>query len=108
MINIIKFPFNSLAIARLDNDNVIHNHRYHYCPIGKVSGDIIFDKDDNPIGSVDKNGVVYSHHKNNTPIGKTNSDGFIYENDILVGRIDNSNPLLAGAAYLLLIHNNRI
>ncbi|WGX75440.1 hypothetical protein QJS64_15815 [Paraclostridium bifermentans] len=53
MFEIIKFPYNSQPIARLDANNIVHNHLYHNCPIGNV----------------DNNGFVY---KENKLVGKIN------------------------------------
>ncbi|MGL4912568.1 MAG: hypothetical protein ACRC3Y_09055 [Romboutsia sp.] len=108
MIEMVKFPYNSRAIARLDSDNVVHNHLYHNCPIGKVSkNNIVYDLYDNPVGRVENNGIIHSHHINNAPVGMVNNDGFILKNDSLVGRINSNDSLLAGSTYLLLIHENR-
>ena len=73
MNKIVNFPYNFGAIARLDSDNIVHNHIYNQCPIGRV----------------DDNNFIYDNNNN------------------VVGRIDGDNPLLAGAAYLLLIYGNR-
>lgn len=73
--NIVNFPYNSMGVARLDSNGVIHNHLYHECPIGRI----------------DDNKIVHNHPTDNS----------------LVGRIDGDNAMLAGSAYLLLIHNNR-
>ena len=36
MDKIINSPYNINAVARVDSDNIVHNHIYHYCPIGRV------------------------------------------------------------------------
>lgn len=108
MFEMIKFPYNNRAIARLDSDNVVHNHLYHNCPIGKVDkNNIVYNLNNNPIGRVEKNGVIHSHHIDNSPIGKVLESGFILKENSLIGRIETSDSLLAGGAYLLLIHENR-
>ena len=108
MIEMVKFPYNNRAIARLDSNNVVHNHLYHHCPIGKVDeNNIVYNLDDAPVGRVDKNGVIYSHHLNDSPVGKVDENGLVWENSSSIARIDGSNVLLAGSAYLLLIHGNR-
>lgn len=107
MINIINFPFNSRAVARIDDDNVVHNHIYHNCPVGRVDNNIVYNNDNYPIGRVDEDGTIHEHTQINRPIGNVDKDGFVYKNNSLVGRIDCDNSLLAGAAYLLLIYNNR-
>lgn len=108
MFEMVKFPYNNRAVARLDSNNVVHNHLYHNCPIGKVDeNNIIYNLNNEPVGRVDKNGVIYSHHINNTSIGKVSEKGFIEKEGCLIGRIDTNNSLVAGGAYLLLIHNNR-
>ena len=83
MNKIVNFPYNFGAIARLDSDNIVHNHIYNQCPIGRV----------------DDNNFIYDNNNN--------VDGFIIKGNTVVGRIDGDNPLLAGAAYLLLIYGNR-
>lgn len=108
MSKIVNFPYNVGAIARLDSDNVVHNHIYHHCPVGKVDdNNFIYDNNNNVVGRIDENGIVHNHYINNSPIGKVSEDGFIIKENTLVGRIDDSNSLLAGAAYLLLIQGNR-
>lgn len=109
MSKIVNFPYNITAIARLDSDNIVHNHIYHTCPIGRVDNDnnVVYDNNNNAVGRVDENGIVHNHYINNSPIGKISEDGFIIKENTLVGRIDGNNSLLAGAAYLLLIDGNR-
>ena len=102
MDKIFNFPYNVRAVARLDSDNIVHNHLYHNSPIGKVDNNIIYDNDNNPVGRVDDNGIVHNHYINNSLIGKVLENGFISRNDILVGRVEGENTLLSGAAYLLL------
>ncbi|MDB8791416.1 hypothetical protein PN290_13020 [Romboutsia sp. 1001216sp1] len=106
MFEMVKFPYNARPVARLDANNIVHNHLYHDCPIGKVCDNVMYDLSDNPIGRVEEDGTIHSHHINNSPIGKVNSDGYISKGNDLVGRIDCNNQL-AGGAYLLLIHDNR-
>ena len=91
MDKIINSPYNINAVARVDSDNIVHNHIYHHCPIGRV----------------DDNGIVHNHAINNSPIGKVLENGFVIKENALVGRVDGDNLLLAGAAYLLLIQGNR-
>ena len=91
MINIINFPYNSCAVARLDNNNIVHNHIYHNCPVGRV----------------DKEGIIHNHPIYSRPVGNVDSNGFVYKCNKLIGRIDGDNPLAAGAAYLLLLHDIR-
>lgn len=108
MSKIVNFPYNVTAIARLDSDNIVHNHMYHTCPIGRVDdNNIIYDINNNAVGRVDDNGIVHNHYINNNPVGKILENGFITKENILVGRVDGGNSLLAGAAYLLLIHDNK-
>lgn len=35
MDKIINSPYNINAVARVDSDNIVHNHIYHHCPIGR-------------------------------------------------------------------------
>lgn len=108
MSKIVNFPYNVTAVARLDSDNVVHNHIYHHCPVGRVDeNNFIYDNNNNVVGRIDENGIVHNHSINNSPIGKVSKDGFIIKENTLVGRIDDSNSLLAGAAYLLLVQGNR-
>ena len=102
MVKIFNFPYNVGAVARLDSNNVVHNHLYHNSPIGKVDNNIIYDNNNIAVGRVDDNGTVHNHYTNNSPIGKVLENGFISRNGILVGRVEGENLLLAGAAYLLL------
>ena len=108
MSKIVNFPYNVTAVARLDSDNIVHNHIYHTCPIGRVDdNNIIYDINNNAVGRVDENGIVHNHYINNSPVGKVSEDGFITKENVLVGKIDDGNSLLAGAAYLLLVQGNR-
>ena len=110
MFEIIKFPYNNKPIARLDSNNIVHNHLYHNCPVGKVSNNMVYDSFNNIVGSVDNSGFVYSIKSNVSPIGNIDNDGYIYKDNKLVGKINFNNsmcPRLAGASYLLLIHENR-
>lgn len=88
MGKIVNFPYNARAVARLDSDNIVHNHIYHNCPIGKVDNNIIYDNDNNAVGRVDENGIVHNHYMDYSPIGKVLENGFISRNNILVGRIE--------------------
>lgn len=106
MFEMVKFPYNARAIARLDKNNVVHNHLYHNCPIGSVSENMVFDSNKKPVGRVDSDGTIHCHHENNSPIGKIDSNGYVSKNNNLVGRIE-GNSFIAGAAYLLLINDNR-
>lgn len=109
MFEMIKHPYSNRSIARLDLDNIIHNHLYHNCPMGKVSANLIYDNYNNVVGKVDENGLIYSNLDSN-PIGKVLDNGFVYKNNDLVGKIKypkTLSPYLAGASYLLLIHENR-
>lgn len=106
MFNMVKFPYNNRAVSRLDSNNIVHNHSYHECPIGKVNDNIVYGINDNPVGRVDSDGTVHSHHIDNSPIGNVLENGFISKNNALVGRVEDNN-LSAGAAYLLLIHDSR-
>ena len=101
MDKIINSPYNINAVARVDSDNIVHNHIYHHCPIGRV------DNNNNVVGRVDDDGIVHNHSINNSPIGKVLENGFVIKENALVGRVDGDNLLLAGAAYLLLIQGNR-
>ncbi|MCR8746368.1 hypothetical protein [Romboutsia lituseburensis] len=108
MFEMIKFPYNDRAVARLDSNNVVHNHLYHNCPIGKVDeNNIIYNINNEPIGRVDKNGTVYSHKFNDTSIGKVLENGFIEKDGSLIGKVNANDPLASGGAYLLLVHDNR-
>lgn len=107
---IVNFPYNFKGVARLDSDGVVHNHLYHECPVGKVDKNVIYNKNNFPIGRVDESGIVHNHLTKNSPIGRVDKDGYIHNSptgNSLVGRIDGGDALLAGSAYLLLIHNNR-
>lgn len=108
MDKIFNSPYNIGAVARLDSDNIVHNHIYHHCPIGRVDdNNFIYDNNNNAVGRVDENGIVHNHYINNSPIGEVSKNGFIIKESTLVGRVDGDNSLLAGAAYLLLIQGNR-
>lgn len=108
MDKIINSPYNVNAVARVDSDNIVHNHIYHYCPIGRVDdNNFVYDNNNNIVGRVDNNGIVHNHSINNSPIGKVLENGFVIKENALVGRVDGDNLLLAGAAYLLLIQGNR-
>ncbi len=108
MNNIVNFPYNQRAVARIDKNNVVHNHLYHNCPIGSVDcNSIVYNLKNETVGRVDENGIIYNTTLNDTAIGKVNADGFIVKDDLLVGRIEGNNALLCGAAYLLLIDGNR-
>ncbi|MEW8963238.1 hypothetical protein [Paraclostridium dentum] len=110
MFEIINFPYNSNPVARLDANNIVHNHLYHNCPVGKVDNSIVYDNFNNIVGSIDDDGFVYSNNSNLAPIGNVDNNGFIYKENKLVGKINFKNsmcPKLAGASYLLLIHGNR-
>ena len=108
MIKMVKFPYNNRAVARVDSDNVVHNHLYHHCPIGKVDeNNIVYNLYNAPVGRVDENGVIHSHHLNNNPVGKVDENGFIQEKNCLIARVEGGRALLGGSAYLLLIHGNR-
>ncbi|WP_296646909.1 hypothetical protein, partial [Romboutsia sp. 13368] len=102
MDKIFNFPYNVRAVARLDSNNIVHNHLYHNSPIGRVDNNIIYDNDNNAVGRVDDNGTVHNHYINNSPIGKVLENGFVSRDGILVGRVEGDNILLSGAAYLLL------
>jgi len=108
MTKMVKFPYNNRAVARLDSDNVVHNHLYHHCPIGKVDeNNIVYNLYNAPVGRVDENGVIHSHHLNNNPVGKIDENGFIQKKNCLIARVEGDRALLGGSAYLLLIHGNR-
>lgn len=108
MIEMVKFPYNNRGVARLDSDNVVHNHLYHNCPIGEVDeNNIVYNLDKKPVGRVDESGFIHSHHLNSCPIGKVDENGFILKDGELVAKINNDNASLAGGAYLLLVHENR-
>ena len=108
MGKIVNFPYNARAVARLDSDNIVHNHIYHECPVGKVGeNNIIYNKNNYPIGRVDKNGVIHDHPLLVSPIGKVDENGFVYENGHKIARMDGDNILASGGAYLLLIHKIR-
>ena len=106
MNKIFNSIYNARAIARLDSDNIVHNHIYHNCPIGKINNNLIYDNDNILVGRVDENGVVHNHHIDYSPIGEVLENGFILKNNSFIGRIEGENYLLAGAAYLLLIKGN--
>ena len=109
MFEMIKHPYNNRPIARLDFNNIVHNHLYHNCPVGQVSANLIYDNYNNVVGKVDENGIIYSNLEPN-PVGKVLDNGFVYKGTDLVGKIKCSkslSPYLAGASYLLLIHENR-
>lgn len=93
MVEMVKFPYNNLGVARLDSDNIIHNHLYHQCPVGRV----------------DNNGVVHKDLINESPVGRVDSDGFVYlaNKEDAIAKVKGSDYLSAGSAYLLLIHGNR-
>ncbi len=107
MSKIVNFPFNIRAVARIDEHNIVHNHLYHNCPIGKIDlNNMVYDINGNIVGRVEKSGIVMSEEKNSS-IGEVSPDGFISQNGCFVGRIDGDNPIMGGAAYLLLIQGNR-
>lgn len=108
MFEMISFPYNNRPIARLDFNNIVHNHLYHNCPVGRVCANLIYDNYDNVLGKVDEKGFIYS--SNSKSIGRVDINGFVHKNDTLVGKIkcrESLSPNLAGAAYLLLIHDKR-
>ncbi|MGL5314172.1 MAG: hypothetical protein ACRC92_13070 [Peptostreptococcaceae bacterium] len=108
MVNMIKFPYNVRSVARLDSDNVVHNHIYHSCPVGKVDeSNVVYNKRNYPIGRIDKNGVIHNDPLHNRPIGKVDENGFVYEGKNIIAKMDGDNAFAAGSAYLLLIHGTR-
>ncbi|MCC3866387.1 hypothetical protein K0040_19275 [Terrisporobacter petrolearius] len=89
---IVNFPYNSLGVARLDSDGVIHNHLYHQCPVGRI----------------DDSNIIHSHPTNYFPVGRVDDNGYIYDNkNVKVGRVEGEEYLKAGSAFLLLINNLR-
>lgn len=109
MFEIINFPYNNRPVARLDSYNIVHNHLYHDCPVGRVYVNLIYDNLENIVGSVDNNGHVYSV-ESDSPIGKIDSNGFVYKKNKVIGKVNcdkNSCPNLAGGAYLILIYDKR-
>lgn len=69
MDKIINSPYNINAVARVDSDNIVHNHIYHHCPIGRVDdNNFVYDNNNNIVGRVDDNGIVHNHAINNSPI----------------------------------------
>lgn len=108
MDKIFNFPYNFGAVARLDSNNIVHNHIYHECPVGKVGkNNIIYNKNNYPVGRVDKNGVIHNHPLFVSPVGKVEENGFVYKNGLNIAKMDGDNILAAGGAYLLLIHELR-
>lgn len=108
MVNMIKFPYNFRSIARLDSNNIVHNHIYHECPVGKVDkNNIIYNKNNYPIGRVDENGIIHNHPLYSSPVGKVDEYGFVYKNGDKIAKMDGINVLASGGAYLLLIHDVR-
>lgn len=108
MVEMVKYPYNVRSVARLDSDNVVHNHIYHSCPVGKVDENgIVYNKINYPIGRVDKNGIIHRDPIHNMPIGKVDENGFVYDKKSIIARMDGDNTSLAGSAYLLLIHGTR-
>lgn len=108
MFEMISFPYNNRPVARLDFDNIVHNHIYHNCPVGRVCANLVYDNKDNVIGKVDESGYIYSYKSES--IGRVDINGFVHKDDMLIGKIKCFQPIspnLAGAAYLLLIHNKR-
>ena len=90
--NMVNFPYNSLGVARVDSNGVVHNHIYHQCPVGRVDSD----------------GVVYNHPTNYSPVGRVDKDGFVYnKQNIKVARVEGDDLLKSAGAYLLLIDNLR-
>ena len=48
MDKIINSPYNINAVARVDSDNIVHNHIYHHCPIGRVDdNNFVYDNNNN-------------------------------------------------------------
>lgn len=89
---IVNFPYNSLGVARLDSDGVIHNHLYHQCPVGRI----------------DTNNIIHNHPTNYFPVGRVDDGGYVYDNkNVKVGRVEGEDYLKAGSAFLLLINNLR-
>lgn len=108
MVNMIKFPYNVRSVARLDSDNVVHNHIYHSCPVGKVDeNNIVYNKRNYPIGRIDQDGIIHNDPLHNRPVGKVDENGFVYKGKSIIARMDGDNAFGAGSAYLLLIHGTR-
>ncbi len=108
MVGMVKFPYNSRSVARLDSDNVVHNHIYHNCPVGKVDeNNIVYNIYNYPIGRVDDNGVIHNDPLHNSPVGEVDENGYVYKGKNKIARMDGENVFAAGSAYLLLIHGTR-
>ena len=112
MVNsIINYPYNSLGVARIDADGVVHNHMYHQCPVGRVDTNNIIHNDpvnNSPVGRVDDDGTIHNHPVNDYPVGRVDSDGYVYNSkNVKIGRVEGENYLQAGSAFLLLIDEIR-
>ena len=108
MVEMVKFPYNVRSVARLDSDNVVHNHIYHNCPVGKVDeNNIVYNNRNYPIGRIDKDGIIHNDPLHNRPIGKVDENGIVYKGNDKIARIDGDNTYAGGSAYLLLIHGTR-
>ena len=109
--NMVNFPYNSLGVARVDSNGVVHHHIYHQCPVGRVDTNNIIHNDpinNSPVGRVDSDGVVYNHPTNYSPVGRVDKDGFVYnKQNIKVARVEGDDLLKSAGAYLLLIDNLR-
>ena len=100
--NMVNFPYNSLGVARVDSNGVVHNHIYHQCPVGRVDTNNIIHNDpinNSPVGRVDSDGVVYNHPTNYSPVGRVDKDGFVYnKQNIKVARVEGGDHILQLAA----------
>ena len=90
--NIVNFPYNSLGVARVDSNGVVHNHLYHSCPVGRV----------------DTDNIVHDDPVNYSPVGRVDNQGYVYNNkNVKVGRVEGDDLLKTGSAFLLLIDKLR-
>ncbi len=108
---IVNFPYNSLGVARVDCDGIIHNHLYHNCPVGRIDTNNIIHShpiNNSPVGRVDLDRTIHNSLVNNSPIGRVNKQGYVYDNqNIAIGRVDGEDFLQSASAYLLLIKDLR-
>lgn len=108
---IVNFPYNSLGVARLDSDGVVHNHLCHQCPVGRIDTNNIIHNDpinNSPVGRIDDDGIIHSHPTSYFPVGRVDKNGYVYDNkNVKVGRVEGEEYLKAGSAFLLLINNLR-
>ena len=58
MDKIINSPYNINAVARVDSDNIVHNHSINNSPIGKVLENGFVIKENALVGRVDGDNLL--------------------------------------------------